>query len=331
MYLITGAAGFIGSNIVKALNDQGVENILAVDDLTESERFRNLRDLRIADYMDLRELRRALTVGSLDKHITAICHQGACADTMETDGRYMMDNNFTFSKDLLHAALRWRAPFVYASSASVYGAGREFRAEPACERPLNVYGYSKLLFDQYVRRFALGAGGGKSTVVGLRYFNVYGPREAHKGRMASMVYQLYTQLRETGVARLFEGTDGYADGEQRRDFIFVGDAARVNLFFLQQQDKRAGVFNLGARDSRSFNEVAHCLINHLGRGRIEYIPFPPALRGKYQSYTQAEMPALRCAGYKTPMTDLETGIAASMPHWEAERSWADEPTGSALS
>lgn len=315
MYLVTGGAGFIGSNIVKALNERGITDILVVDDLHEGTHFRNLCDCRIADYMDRAEFRRMLGSGALDWKVEAISHQGACSDTMESDGRYMMDNNFTFSKELVHAALAWKVPFVYASSASVYGNNRVFREDPEHERPLNVYGLSKLVFDQYVRRLLPHA---QSTLVGLRYFNVYGPRERHKGRMSSMVYQIHRQLRENGTARLFQGTDGYADGEQRRDFVFVGDVADVNLHFMQANPPAKGIFNVGYGACRSFNDVARCLIERLGAGRIEYVPMPASLAGKYQSFTEGDISRLREAGYTRPMTALEEGIDASLPDWRQD-------------
>jgi ADP-L-glycero-D-manno-heptose 6-epimerase len=311
--MVTGGAGFIGSHLVKALNDRGIRDVLVVDDLTECARFANLADCTIADYLDRDELGAALESGQFDEPLEAILHQGACADTMESDGQYMMANNFTFSKLLLRHALAQGVPFVYASSAAVYGANRKTRENGGHERPLNVYGYSKLAFDQYVRRILPEA---TSTVVGLRYFNVYGPRETHKGRMASMVYQLYRQLRDTGTARLFEGTDGYADGEQRRDFVFVEDVVSVDLHFAEGPP-RQGVFNVGTGESRSFNEIARTLIDRLGQGRIEYIPFPVSLAGKYQSFTEADVAALRKAGYDAPFTPLEEGIARSVEEWEA--------------
>ncbi len=306
MHIVTGAAGFIGSNLVRALNARGVRDILAVDDLEQGDKFRNLRDCDIADFMDRREFRDYVRRGAPGLEAEALLHQGACADTTESDGRYMMDNNFTFSKELLHWALGRRVPFIYASSASVYGAARHCDEIPECEGPLNVYAYSKLLFDQYVRRL-LADGDVPSTVVGLRYFNVYGPREEHKGRMASMVWQLYHQLKRNGVARLFEGTDGFADGEQRRDFVFVGDVVEINLFFAEGP-VRQGIFNVGTGTSRSFNDIARILIERLGRGEIQYVPFPESLRGKYQSFTESDITRLRAAGFDRPMTSLEDGI-----------------------
>ncbi len=304
MYIVTGAAGFIGSNLVHALNERGIRDVLAVDDLTDGDKFRNLRDCDLADYMDFREFRDRVRRGAPELAATALLHQGACADTTEPDGRYMMDNNYTFSKELLHWALDRRVPFVYASSASVYGLARVCAETPDCENPLNVYAFSKLLFDNYMRRLTEV----KSTVVGLRYFNVYGPRKAHKGRMASMVTQILDQLVQTGVARLFEGTDGYADGEQRRDFIYVGDVVDINLHFAAQPNAR-GIYNSGTGQSRSFNDIARIVIERLGGGRIEYVPFPASLEGKYQSFTEADVSRLRNAGFEGPFTTLEDGIA----------------------
>lgn len=305
MHIVTGAAGFVGSNLVRALNARGVRDVIAVDDLTQGDKFQNLRDCDLADYLDRGEFREAVRRNSPSLKAAALLHQGACADTTESDGRYMLDNNFTFSKELLHWCLERRIPFVYASSASVYGNTRQCAETPECEAPLNVYAYSKLLFDQYVRRLSPEVG---STVVGLRYFNVYGPRERHKGRMASMVWQLHRQLEETGVARLFEGTDGFGPGEQRRDFVSVGDAVAVNLHFAEGPPKR-GVFNVGTGSSRSFNDIAQALIARRGEGRVEYIPFPESLRGKYQSFTESDITRLRAAGYDRPFATLEEGIA----------------------
>jgi ADP-L-glycero-D-manno-heptose 6-epimerase len=304
MYIVTGAAGFIGSNIVHALNLRGITDVIAVDNLQLGDKFLNLKDCRIADYLDVSEFRERIRAGKEFGQVRAVLHQGACADTTESDGRYMMDNNFTFSKELLRWSADRGAALVYASSASVYGAGTVCREEPECEDPLNVYAYSKLLFDRYVQaaRSRLN-----STVVGLRYFNVYGPREGFKGRMASMVHQLYQQIARDGVARLFEGTDGYGPGEQRRDFVFVGDVAKVNLFFAEGPP-RVGVFNVGTGEARSFNDIVTILIEQLERGRVEYIPFPDSLRGKYQSFTQADLTGLRGVGYEEPFTPLEEGI-----------------------
>ncbi len=312
MFIVTGGAGFIGSNVVKALNRRGVTDILVVDNLSRSEKFRNLADLTIRDYMDKRELRQRLDAGTFDVRAEAILHNGACSDTMEGDGRYMLENNFGDSKALLSYALKQRIPFIYASSAATYGASPSFMVDPANERPLNVYGWSKLVFDQHVRPLLPYV---ESTVVGLRYFNVYGPREQHKGRMMSVLHQLLRQLRETGVCRLFEGTDGYGHGEQVRDFVFVDDIVDIDLFFAEGPVHR-GIFNAGTGQARSFNAIAQTLIRLLGKGRIEYIPFPEALRGKYQSFTQADVAGLREAGYTKPFTSLEDGIARTLAELE---------------
>jgi ADP-L-glycero-D-manno-heptose 6-epimerase len=304
MHIVTGAAGFVGSNLVRTLNERGVRQILAVDDLSQGDKFRNLSDCEIADYMDRAEFRDFIRRGAPGLQADSLLHQGACADTTEADGRYMIDNNYTYSKELLRWALEHRVPFVYASSASVYGMARQCTETPDHEGPLNVYAYSKLLFDNYVRRLMPQI---TSTVAGLRYFNVYGPREGHKGRMASMVWQLYHQLKTMGVARLFEGTDGYAAGEQRRDFIFVGDAVDVNLHFAFGPP-RQGIFNVGTGTSRAFNDIARIVIGLLGRGEIQYIPFPETLRGKYQSFTESDITRLRAAGYSRPLTTLEEGV-----------------------
>jgi ADP-L-glycero-D-manno-heptose 6-epimerase len=308
MFIVTGGAGFVGSNLVRELNRRGHTDILVVDNLARAEKARNLADLTLADYMDKREFRARLDSGTLDLRPEAVFHNGACSDTMETDGRYMMENNYGDSKALLHWCLARKAPLVYASSAATYGASPSFEPVPANEGPLNVYGYSKLAFDQHVRSLLPAI---QSPVVGLRYFNVFGPREHHKGRMMSVLHQLLRQLQEAGACRLFRGTDGFDDGEQKRDFIFVGDIVAINLHF-GAGPMAKGIVNAGTGRARSFNDIAKTLIAHLGRGRIDYIPFPNELVGKYQSFTQADVRTLREAGYTAPFTELEAGIAATL-------------------
>ena len=309
MYIVTGGAGFIGANIVDGLNQRGDTDILVVDDLQQGDRFLNIRDLAIADYMDHAAFRARLNEGGFkNSRIRAVFHQGACSDTMEADGRYMMDNNYTFSKEILHFCLKEKIPLVYASSAAVYGASETFAEHPDNERPLNVYGYSKLLFDRYAERLLPEA---KSTVAGLRYFNVYGPREGQKGRMASMVHQLHNQILYTGIAKLFEGTSGYGHGEQRRDFIYVADTVRVNLF-LADGGPHKGVFNVGTGASRSFNDIVNILFQKVGKGEIQYKPLPEGLEKKYQSFTEADITRLRATGYDAPFTSLEAGIEATV-------------------
>ena len=304
MIVVTGGAGFIGSNLIERLNQLGRSDILVVDNMTRPEKCRNLADLTIADYEHKTDFHELLCRRRFDRRVEVVYHQGACSDTMESDGRYMMHNNYTFSRDLCHWCLERHVPFVYASSAATYGNSRHCSEQPGAETPLNVYGYSKLAFDQHVRSLMPAA---RSTLVGLRYFNVYGPREAHKGRMASMIWQLYRQLAQTGVAKLFCGTDGIADGEQERDFVYVRDVVNVNLHFGQAEPRQC-IVNVGTGVSRSFNDIASTLIHLLGTGRIEYIPFPDSLLGKYQNYTCAEIDGLRSTGYDLPFETLENGI-----------------------
>jgi ADP-L-glycero-D-manno-heptose 6-epimerase len=322
--IVTGGAGFIGSNLIQQLNQIGERNILLVDNFAPApnltgQKFLNLAGAEYADYMDKREFRAALKAGDFENtRVRAILHQGACSNTLEDDGRYMMDNNFTFSKELLHFSLDRHVPLVYASTAAVYGASTSFTELPPNERPLNIYGYSKLVFDNYVRRHLHDM---KCTVVGLRYFNVYGPREQHKGRMASVIHHFTRQLKDTGTIRMFEGSGGYADGEQRRDFVFVKDLARINMFFaglLPDSPKRPMhvVVNAGTGQARTFKAVAEALMQVHGQGKIEYIPFPGDLKNRYQHYTQADISGLRAAGYTTPFTTLEDGI---------KQTFAEEP------
>lgn len=314
-YVVTGAAGFVGSRLVAALNRHGVSDIIAVDNLAHADKFRNLAGCEIADYVDQADFLARLQ--SFEGAVEAVLHQGACSDTMESDGRYMMDNNYAYSRSLLHWCQDEEVPLLYASSASVYGAGPQFREERACEAPLNIYGYSKFLFDQYVRK-ALPQR--SSQVAGFRYFNVYGPNEQHKGRMASVAFHAYQQLLSAGKVKLFVGSDGYGDGEQRRDFVHVDDVVDVNLWFLEHRDI-SGVYNCGTGRAQSFNQLAAAVINAVqgtqwpvrelvAKGLIEYIAFPPQLVGKYQSFTQADLTRLRTAGYIAEFMSVEQGASA---------------------
>lgn len=318
MIIVTGGAGFIGSNIVKALNQRGRTDILVVDDLTDGTKFKNISDCEIGDYLDYEDFLEKI-ISDPDQlsevKVDAIFHQGACSTTTEWNGRYMMDNNYEYSKTLLHYCLESKTPFIYASSASVYGAGKVFKEEREFENPLNVYGYSKFLFDQYVRRILPTA---KSQVVGLRYFNVYGPRENHKGGMASVAFHFNNQILNDGVVKLFSGCDGYADGEQVRDFIYVDDAVAVNLWFFDHANK-SGIFNTGTGRSESFNAVANAVINFHQRGKIQYIPFPENLRGRYQSFTQADVENLRTAGFELPFKTVAEGVQAYL-EWLKEQT-----------
>ena len=302
MIVVTGAAGFIGSNLVRGLNAAGRTDIIAVDDLSDGTKFRNLVECDFLDYLDKDEFI-ASVYDRLDG-VELVFHQGACSDTREWDGRVMLETNYAYSRRLLDACLQRDIAFIYASSAAVYGGSRSFVEKPHCEKPVNVYGYSKLLFDRYARRMMPRS---DSQVAGLRYFNVYGPGERHKGAMASVIYQLNRQLLETGELSLFRGSGGYADGEQRRDFIHVSDVVDVNLWFMNNTGS-SGIFNVGTGRSRSFNDVARLVSGWHGKGTIRYVDFPAGLLPAYQSFTQADVSALREAGYRTPFTGLEKGV-----------------------
>jgi ADP-L-glycero-D-manno-heptose 6-epimerase len=327
MIVVTGAAGFIGSNLVRGLNRRGITDIIAVDDLTEGDKFVNLVDCGIADYLDKDEFRQRVAHDRLGP-VQAVLHQGACSDTTERNGRYMLDNNYRVTLELFEYCQRKRIPFLYASSAAVYGASTTYTEEPANERPLNVYGYSKLLFDQVLRQRSAQL---TAQVVGLRYFNVYGPHEQHKSRMASVAFHNMNQFLAEGHVRLFAGWDGYENGGQSRDFISVSDVAAVNLHFLDHPEQ-SGIFNCGTGRAQPFNDVAAAVVNALRAeqgeapaslgelveaGLIRYIPFPDDLKGRYQSYTQADVAALRAAGFSAPMRDVQTGVTEYVRYWRA--------------
>ncbi len=320
MIIVTGGAGFIGANIVKGLNDSGRDDVIVVDNLEKGEKFLNLVDLEIADYIDKRDFTDMINGGEFNGEVEAIFHLGACSDTMEYNGLYMMSNNYDYSKTLLHFCQQNRASFIYASSASVYGTGPVFRESPEFESPLNVYAYSKFQFDKYVRRMYEDR---SAQIVGLRYFNVYGDREQHKGRMASVAFHFSNQYRETGYVKLFEGVDGYENGAQLRDFVSVEDVVDLNLFLLKHPDV-SGIFNVGTGHCQSFNDMAVASINRcrLEEGKeaqdlatlqqkkiIRYIDFPETLRGKYQSFTEADISALRAAGYTKDFLTVEEGVS----------------------
>jgi len=316
--VVTGAAGMIGSNIVHGLNALGHDDVIAVDDLTDGPKYRNLLGARISDYFDKTEFYTRFARGDFGK-VDAVLHQGACSDTMEHNGRFMLDTNYRCSKDLLDACQAQGTRLLYASSAATYGGSDTFREEPPFEQPLNVYGYSKLLFDNVVRRMLPAS---TTQVAGFRYFNVYGPREQHKGRMASVAFHNFNQFREAGKVKLFGEYGGYDAGGQTRDFISVDDVVAVNLWFLQNPGK-SGIFNLGTGRAQPFNDVAVAVVNAsraakgeaalpladlVKLGLIEYIPFPDALVGKYQCYTQADMTRLRAAGCDHRFADVATGV-----------------------
>jgi ADP-L-glycero-D-manno-heptose 6-epimerase len=301
--IVTGAAGLIGSNLVKALNERGETDIIAVDNLTRADKFRNLVDCEITDYIDKTVFVGRFASGYFGK-VHGLFHEGACSDTMETDGRYMMDNNFRYSSALLDACIEQRVPFLYASSAAIYGGSQTFVEQRDSERPLNVYGTAK------------------SQIVGFRYFNVYGPREQHKGRMASVAFHNFNQFRADGKVKLFGEYNGYGKGMQTRDFVSVEDVVRVNLHFFERP-QLTGIFNLGTGHAQPFNDVASTVVNTLralkgesrlsldelvAQGFLEYIPFPDALVGKYQCFTQADQTCLRAAGYTVPFLTVQQGV-----------------------
>lgn len=304
MIVVTGGAGFIGCNLLRALNARGESEILVVDDLTKGTKFVNLVDCDVADYEDKRDFRDSVRRHGLPPGTRAVLHQGACSTTTEWDGRYMMDENYATSRELLQACLDRSVPFIYASSAAVYGGSTSFSETPENERPLNVYGFSKLQFDRYVRRLGATA----SQVVGLRYFNVYGRGEDHKGSQASVIWHFRNQIEEGGEARLFAGNDGYGDGEQRRDFVYVGDTVAVVLHFLDHPE-HSGIFNVGTGRAQTFNDVARAVIENMGKGEIRYVDFPDHLRGRYQSFTEADISGLRATGYAAPFMRVEEGVA----------------------
>jgi ADP-L-glycero-D-manno-heptose 6-epimerase len=335
--VVTGAAGFIGSNIVKGLNARGFDDIIAVDDMTQGDKFRNLADLKIADYVDADKFYDLFAQGSYGQ-IEAVFHEGACSDTMEADGKYMMENNYSTSVALFQACQKRGARFLYASSAATYDGSDTFREEPACERPLNVYGYSKLLFDQRMRRecgvsFQRSNAGKTGQVVGFRYFHVYGPREQHKGRMASVAFHQFNQFAADGKVKLFDEYGGYGPGAQMRDFVFIDDVVAVNLWFFDHPGV-SGIFNLGTGRAQPFNDVATSIVNAMrsrhgetplsltelvAEGSIEYVGLPNALRGEYQCCTQADLTALRAAGCNYSFADVQTGVA-SYVKWMADQA-----------
>jgi ADP-L-glycero-D-manno-heptose 6-epimerase len=322
-FIVTGAAGFIGSNLVHALNVKGENDIIAVDDLADSRKYRNLADCEISDYFDKSEFIQILKSKSLGR-IAAIFHEGACSDTMESDGIYMMKNNYRYTLDLLDICAEQGIPLIYASSAATYGGASSFIERRECEKPLNIYGYSKFLLDQIVRQ-RINANVLKSQVVGLRYFNVYGPRESHKGRMASVAFHHFHQYLDNGFVKLFGGYDGYDAGEQKRDFVYIEDVVDVNLFFYENP-QLSGIYNLGTGRAQAFNDVALAVINRcdqihqasnfqeqslpsvLESKKLQYIDFPDDLKGKYQSFTQANLEQLRNAGYTNPFHTVEEGV-----------------------
>ncbi|MDQ8199772.1 ADP-glyceromanno-heptose 6-epimerase [Pelagicoccus enzymogenes] len=304
MIIVTGGAGFIGSNIVHRLNELGHTDILVVDNLTNGKKFLNIADAKIADYQDRDRFIEAIRNGQDLGRIEAIFHMGACSATTQWNGRYMMENNYEYSKTLYHYCVKRQIPYLYASSAAVYGGSNTFKEESAYENPLNIYGYSKLQFDNYVRRKPKA----ESQVAGFRFFNVYGPREQHKGSMASVAFHHNNQIRDTGIVKLFGSYGGYDAGEQTRDFVYVKDIVNAMLWFLDHPEA-SGIFNLGTGKAEPFNNIANAVIKHHGKGKLEYIDFPDHLKGSYQCFTQADLTSLRSIGCNVEFSDVATGVS----------------------
>jgi ADP-L-glycero-D-manno-heptose 6-epimerase len=311
MIVVTGGAGFIGSNLIRSLNQQGFSNILVVDNLASSQKYLNLNKLKFYDYIDKSELINLLP--KLSK-IDTIFHQGACSSTTETDANYLIKNNYEYSKQLLHHCLQHQIDFIYASSASVYGNGTDgFKEQPSCEYPLNAYAFSKYIFDNYVRK-VYDATKHKSQVAGLRYFNVYGYQENHKGSMASVPFHFFNQAKQNGSIKVFEGSQHFL-----RDFIFVDDVMEVIKYIFQSGD--SGIFNCGTGQARSFMDMANIFARLYGNCQIETIPFPEHLKGKYQTYTQADMALLKETGFALPFTSLEDGMAKYIDQLKATNGY----------
>ncbi len=308
MIIVTGGAGFIGSAIVAALNARGIDDIVIVDILGEDEKWKNLRRLKFADYVEADEFLDMFTAGDIDNSVETVFHLGACSDTTETDCSYLVKNNYDFSKLLANWAVESGARFIYASSAATYGDGSQGFVDNEDELdkliPLNMYGYSKHMFDLWARRTGL-----LKTVVGLKYFNVFGPNEYHKANMRSFVIRAFEQINETGKVGLFKSYHPeYADGEQLRDFIYVKDAVDMTLFFMDNPDL-AGLYNIGTANTRNWNDLAKATFTAMNKEpQIDYIEMPEHLKAKYQYFTKADTTKLRNAGYKKETTSLEDAI-----------------------
>ncbi|MXP56649.1 ADP-glyceromanno-heptose 6-epimerase [Pantoea sp. Mhis] len=299
MIIVTGGTGMIGSNIIKALNILNHADILVVDNLKDGHKCANLADLNIIDYIDKKDFLNYIKSNRTFGSIKIVFHKGACSDTTEWDGKYIMENNYQYSKEILHFCLNYKIPFLYASSAAVYGIRKKnFIEERQYEKPLNIYGYSKMLFDNYVRQLLPCT---NSPICGLRYFNVYGPREAHKGAMASIIFHFNSQINEKLSLKLFEGSSNFY-----RDFIHVDDVVALNLWCWKK--RISGIYNCGTGHSTSFQEVANIILSSYKENFIEYIPFPKEMQGYYQTFTQANLTKLHQIGYTKKFKTINNGI-----------------------
>jgi ADP-L-glycero-D-manno-heptose 6-epimerase len=308
MIVVTGGTGFIGSAIIQELNQRGVSDILVVDDLDHEEKKKNLAVLKYVALQGKSDFLKAILSRSLTSPITAIIHMGACSSTTETDQKFLTENNFEYTRYLAEFSLETGTRFIYASSAATYGDGThgyqddETRLDPLA--PLNLYGDSKHRFDLWARDKKAF-----DKIVGLKYFNVYGPNEYHKGDMQSMVRKGFLQIQQTGNMQLFKSyKPEYTDGGQERDFLYIKDAVAMTLFFLGRPEI-GGLFNVGSGTARNWNHLAHALFSAMGKEPdIEYIEMPTSIRDQYQYHTKAQMSKIQKAGYDAPSTSLEDGI-----------------------
>lgn len=334
-YIVTGGAGMIGSALVWALNNRGIDNILIVDRLGKDEKWRNLVPLQYADYMDADDfLRVCKTKGDTLGQVGAIFHMGACSSTTETDAQYLMKNNFAYTRDIAHWAVARRFRFVYASSAATYGngsAGMSDQTEALYDyRPLNMYGYSKHLFDCHAIQRGISRG-----ILGIKFFNVFGPNENHKDDMRSVVHKGYHQILETGQLKLFKShRPDYRDGEQKRDFLYVKDAAEMVLH-LAEQPLAGGLFNLGSGMAATWLELGQAIFAAMGRpSQIAFVDMPDHLRDKYQYFTQADMTRFQETQYPETLTPLREAVEDYVQNYLmtnqhlGDEPWGDDEDGS---
>ena len=321
MIVVTGGAGFIGSAIVWKLNQLGKTNIIIVDELGKDEKWKNLVGLKYEDFVNKLEFIEQILDDVIPYNVEAIIHMGANSSTTEKDADHLMDNNYHYTKELAKYCVEKNIRFIYASSAATYGDGNlsfnddENNLETL--RPLNMYGYSKQLFDLWAKRNSV-----LDRIVGIKYFNVYGPNEYHKGDMRSVVHKAFEQVCNTGKVRLFKSLNPkYKDGEQMRDFVYVKDAVDMTLYFLDNPNKN-GVYNVGAGKARTWNDLVTSLFNAVGKpAYIEYIELPPHLVEKYQYFTEANLSKIKSAGYKQPITSLEDGITDYVKNYLLKKSF----------